>query len=121
VTTGTNGLLTDPYNLGNVTSSQEERIEWGASPNSIVVTVPFIVSLLADSIEVHDMNTLVILQRTKFPNSSLPISMSLSEYVAVSTGNSIIRIPCVYVLNSDAIGVFSMVPLSTQVCKIVHK
>lgn len=94
---------------------EEQRIEWSTAPNQLTVTSPFLVSLLQDSVEVHDIYTLSSLQRIKFVAPSIPLSLYLCDNVSVSTNTSVIRIPCCYVLTSDSINILTLIPLSVQV------
>ena len=92
-------------------SSYEERMEWASAPISTHIVSPFILSLLQDSIEIHDIISLASLQRISItPNASMslcPCSFGSGlEHAYLSTG--------------DQITFFKMVPLSSQVQSLVE-
>ena len=113
---GLQGILIDlkgKMSNTTTTSSYEERMEWASAPLSTHIVSPFILSLLQDSIEIHDMISLASLQRIMIsasPNTSMslyPCSFGPGlEHAYLSVG--------------DQITFLKMIPLSIQVQALVE-
>lgn len=107
------------FSFGRV---EEERIEWSSSPVSLQYASPFLVSLLMDAIEIHDVVNFSSLQRIDFQSSS-PLSLCSCSFdlrmFAGRTTESLTKknetVNHIYVCNGDEILVMSMLPLSVQV------
>lgn len=93
--------------------SYEERMEWASPPISTHIVSPFILSLLQDSVEIHDMISLTSLQRISI-SCSPNTSMSLCP---CSFGSGLEH---AYLSVGDQISFLKMVPLSTQVQTLVE-
>jgi hypothetical protein len=107
---GTQGVVVDV--LGG-TGVSDERLEWATPPVASHAAVPFILTLLLDSIEVHDIGTLTSLQRIRFVTPAFPTSMSPIDSMPGTPSSS-------YVSAADSVVVLTMVPLSTQVMRLVE-
>jgi hypothetical protein len=130
-------------------SSDEERIEWSSFPSSIHLLNPFILTVLSDSsIEIHDLASLLSLQRISIASPSPHIislticadennsgnspsggggagagsgksSSLLSSSSAAAAGGPSFAYH-VYVSNGEQISVLKMIPLSTQVDHLIN-
>lgn len=124
LTLGSQGVLLDldavvqgqSFAFGSV---NEERIEWSAMPNAVQILNPFVVSLLSDSsVEIHSLANLVALQKISISvpsGSSLSFAVNLEEGVPTSTSFG----QHVFICNGDQLSALKMVPLATQVHKIL--
>jgi hypothetical protein len=130
-------------------SSDEERIEWSSFPSSIHLLNPFILTVLTDSsIEIHDLASLLSLQRISIASPaphiiSLTIcadesnsgnspsgagggggsgksSSLLSSSSTTAAGGGPSFAYHVYVSNGEQISVLKMIPLSTQVDHLIN-
>ncbi len=112
-------------------SASEERLEWSAHPASLHLVNPFLVSLLPEAVEVHDLVSLQGLQRvqisspsphllsicschvesvpTPFSNAAIPSGNSSSSGAGPSTTQ------CVFLCNGEQLSVLKMIPISSQV------
>lgn len=90
----------------------DERLEWATPPILSHAAIPFILTLLLDSIEVHDIGTLTSLQRIRFVTPAFPTSMCPIENMPGAPSSS-------YVSAADSVVVLTMVPLSTQIQRLV--
>lgn len=99
------------------------RLEWASAPISLHFINPFIVSLLSDSLEIHDVASLSTLQRIALP-SSAPIS-AFTSVVAITYSFSSCEIDASkgqefgYVSAGDQVHVLRMTPLSTQIMSLL--
>ena len=73
---------------------------------------PFLVSLLADSVEVHNEANLTSLQRIRFPAGSASSSLSLSTCVI---GGAVDGLEHAFVCTGDQLIMLRMIPLTQQV------
>lgn len=98
-------------------SSDEERLEWSALPCSINVLNPFLLSVLSDSsIEVHDLATLVPLQRISISSPSPHVlSLSLCVDDPSRAGPNPNFSYHAFISNGEQLSVLKMIPLSAQV------
>lgn len=106
---GTHGAVVDVLGGGGVT---DERLEWATPPVQSHAAIPFILTLLLDSIEIHDIGSLASLQRIRFVTPAFPTSMSSIENMPGAPSASYVSAP-------DSVVVLTMVPLSTQVTRLV--
>ena len=114
-------------------SAAEERLEWSGQPITIETVNPFLVSLLADSVEIHDLVSLQPLQKIQISSPS-PHTLSLCscyvEAVPTPFSNAVIATPsshgaagghlpsttqCVFVCNGEQLSVLKMISISSQV------
>lgn len=106
--------LTSKSNISNTSgSAYEERMEWSGPPTSVHLMAPFIMSLLVDSVEIHDMASLCSLQRITL--SSGPCSMCLYPFLVTGRG-----VENAFISTGDQISVLKMVHLSSQVLTLVE-
>jgi hypothetical protein len=116
LSTGLQGIVLDLKGKMNNTitnSSYEERMEWASAPISTHIVSPFILSLLQDSVEIHDMISLASLQRIMI---SAPPNTSMS-LCPCSFGSGLEN---AYLSIGDQITFLKMVPISTQVQALVE-
>jgi len=91
----------------------EERMEWSSPPVMLLHSVPYIISLLIDSIEIHDMVTLSSLQKLRLTSSPAQTPISNAQDMCISDlggGRAFL-----YVVTLDQANLFKMVPIATQV------
>lgn len=88
---------------------ENSRLEWSSPVSSVHLQMPFLVSFLNDCVEIHDIGTLICLQRIPLSGA---LSLSISGYVA---GRNLIRGNGMFVSTADQISHFSMIPLPIQV------
>jgi hypothetical protein len=92
-------------------STSEERMEWGGVPLGCMQVVPFLASVLPDSVEIHDLASLAPLQRItlstlgshelSFCSSSVELSNSSQEFG--------------FVCNGEEMSLLKMIPIAKQV------
>lgn len=93
-------------------STSEERLEWAGLPVFCSVVLPFLVSGLSDSVEIHDLASLAPLQRiTVSALGSHEISFC-SCNVELSTSTQQFGFIC----NGEELSLLKMIPISKQVC-----
>jgi hypothetical protein len=107
---GLQGAVVDVLGGSGVT---DERLEWATPPVTAHAAIPFLLTLLLDSIEVHDITTLLSLQRIRFSTPAFPTSLC-------SIDNMIGSPSAAYISAPDSVVVLTMVPLSTQVFRLVE-
>ncbi len=107
-------------------SPSEERLEWAAQPISSSVVNPFIVSLLGDMVEIHDLGSLQSLQRVQITSPSPHLlSICVGHVEAVPTPFSNVAInpsnaahpstsQCVFLCNGEQLSVLKMIPIANQ-------
>jgi hypothetical protein len=106
-------LTSKSNSINSSGSAYEERMEWSSPPSSAHLMAPFIMSLLADSVEIHDMASLYSLQRITL--SSGPCNMCLYPFLMVGRG-----VENAFISTGDQISVLKMVHLSSQVLTLVE-
>ena len=94
------------------------RLEWSSSPIIINYIQPFIVRILNDSIEIHDIITLTSLQR--IPLQPLQSTSSFTSNIINYSFNSCYIDPLSgieygYLCNNESIHIIRMIPLSIQI------
>lgn len=92
-------------------STSEERLEWAGLPVFCSVLLPFIVSGLADSVEIHDLASLLPLQRITISAINHELSFC-SSTVELSTSTQQFGFIC----NGEELSVLKMIPIAKQVC-----
>ncbi len=113
-------------------SASEERMEWAGQPVAVSVVNPFLVSLLADQVEVHDLVSLHSLQRIQITSASPHILSMCTAFVEAiptpfsntSSGGSSSTLPssasqCVFVCNGEQLSVLKMLSIGNQVATLV--
>lgn len=104
-------------------SEHAERLEWSSPPHCVLRSTPFLLSLLSDSVEIHDEVSLVQLQRVQLFHPSVltssPTPPPMSLCVA-STANSAVY-DCAIVCTGDDAHFLKLVPLATQIAYLVEK
>lgn len=104
-------------------SSHAERLEWSSPPHCVLRSTPFLLSLLSDSVEIHDEVSLVQLQRVQLFHPSVltssPTPPPMSLCVASVADNSIYD--CAIVCTGDDAHFLKLVPLATQISYLVDK
>ena len=124
---GIQGVLVDVFGSGIV--SQDERLEWSSTPISSYFSASFLVSLIhGDSVEIHDIGTLVSLQKIKCGSPSSPITclyaldMSAGGTGGISASDSVVAAGgTAYVCGQDNVQILEMIPLHLQVTRLVEK
>ena len=108
-------------------SSSEERLEWAGQPISASVVNPFIVSLLGDMVEVHDLGSLQSLQRVQITSPSphlLSLCVGHVEAVPTPFSNTVMNSSsathpstsqCVFLCNGEQLSVLKMISIASQV------
>lgn len=106
-------------------NASEERLEWSSQPVSAVVANPFIVTLLSDAVEIHDIGTLHTLQKIQITSSSPHVLSMCSCFidVAAPVGNSssyaagglTASSQCVFLCNGEQLSALKMIPIMNQV------
>lgn len=118
-------------------TSAEERLQWSAAPQSVHFLRPFLISLLPESVEVHDLGSLAPVQRifmssaaTSLPLSfcsctleqTAPASMTMSmSMTAMNAGgsnrssSSSRSMTYGYICSGEQVQVLKMVPVVQQV------
>jgi hypothetical protein len=113
----------------------EERLEWSSPPLSCQVSTPFLLSVLNDGIEIHDLKTLTVLQKILVPSPSphvislysdfLPSLNTPSTTTTTTTNNSSNNnsnsnsysppFQVNFVCNGEQAFILKLIPLTTQV------
>lgn len=102
-------------------STSEERLEWAGLPVFCSVLLPFIVSGLADSVEIHDLASLLPLQRITISSLSQQQLSFCSSLMEVGTNNSInisntnSAAQFGFICNGEELSVLKMIPIAKQV------
>jgi hypothetical protein len=103
-------------------STTEERLEWAGLPVFCSVMLPFIVSGLPDSVEIHDLANLVPLQRIMI--SALGShELSFCSTTVEAAGASLAVVGSVptpqqqlgFVCNGEELSLLRMIPIAKQV------
>jgi hypothetical protein len=110
LSTGLQGAVVDVLGGSGVT---DERLEWATPPVTAHAAIPFLLTLLLDSIEVHDITSLLSLQRIRFSTPAFPTSLCSIETMPGAPSAA-------YVSASETVVVLTMVPLSSQVMRLVE-
>jgi hypothetical protein len=120
VSTGpTGGALlfakTSPGGSGGVEVDLDEscRLEWSSPVASLFLQMPFLISFLTDAVEIHDIGTLMCLQRIP---SAGALCVSPCAFAGARNRN---RGFGMFVSTADALSHFSMVTLPQQVPALV--
>ena len=128
VSNSTQGLLLDlqAYELHDNTQRSgppppraDERLEWSAVAISLHLSLPYIISLENDGIEIHDVVSLASLQKLRLTSSSpamVPITNAISLSLSDVGGGRLY----LYGFGPDQINVFRMIPLAVQIDRFVH-
>jgi len=99
----------------NQQSSKDTRIEyieWISCPLSISLIQPFLVSILNDTIEIHELITFKSIQRIIISSlSSIEISFC-SCMVELTNGSS----QHGYICNGEQLSALKLIPIARQVC-----
>lgn len=104
-------------------SAHAERMDWGSPPHSMLRSTPFILSLLSDSVEIHDEVSLAQLQRVQLfhpsvlTSSPTPPPMSLCA-ASVPNGSCY---DCAIACTGDDAHFLKLVPLASQISYLVDK
>lgn len=93
-------------------STSEERLEWAGLPVFCSVLLPFIVSGLADSVEVHDLGSLLPLQRITISALGQHEPSFCSSSVELSNSNTQ---QFGFICNGEELSVLKMIPIAKQV------
>lgn len=106
-------------------STTEERLEWAGLPVFCSIVLPFIVSGLPDSVEIHDLANLIPLQRImisalgshelSFCSTTLEASPGALSAI---TGPGTAAIPqqqLGFVCNGEELSLLRMIPIAKQV------
>ena len=117
VSNGIQGALVDlhQYEPGHTVAPpprSDERLEWTAAPISVHLCMPYIISLQADGIEVHDVVTLSSLQRIRLT----PITNATCMWTCEVGENR----EYFYAFSPDQLNAFKMVPLAAQVDSLLQ-
>lgn len=88
---------------------ESSKLEWAHPVNSVHVQMPFVVSFEAEGIEIHDVGSLVLLQRIPLIGA---ISVSISGF---SAGRNKVKGAGLFVSTQDQLYHYSMIPIATQV------
>lgn len=116
---------------GNASSAMmNDRLEWKSPPLSVQVLSSFLVTILSDSVEIHDPVTLSSLQRIALP--TLPASSSFAaSYSSSSSSISYSFSSCIidtmkaieygYISSGDHIVVLRMIPLIAQIQSVLEQ
>lgn len=63
----------------------DERLEWSSPPIALILSLPFIITLLSDAIELHDISTLSALQKIRITTPPPTLSpISNAQHMCVS-------------------------------------
>jgi hypothetical protein len=130
---GLQGVIIDAGPLSNSAGaaaiggpSYEERLEWCAAPQSMNRATPFLLTLLADSVEVHAEATLQSLQRIRLVQrvSGQTLSLATATYTTgiAQRDNSAVEESSellVFFSTGDYIEALKMVPLKQQIGELV--
>lgn len=92
-------------------STSEERLEWGGVPVFCSVILPFIVTGLADGVEIHDLGSLAPLQRIAISTLSNFDLSFCSANVDLSSGEQRLGFIC----NGEELSLLKMIPIAKQV------
>lgn len=92
-------------------STTEERLEWGGLPVFCAVLLPFLVSGLSDSVEVHDLASLAPLQRITISTLGAHELSFCSGALELSTGTQQFGFVC----NGEELSLLRMIPIAKQV------
>ena len=92
-------------------STSEERLEWAGLPQVCSVLLPFIVTVLQDSVEIHDLAALVPLQRITISVLGGHEISFCSCSVELSNSTQLFGFIC----NGEELSLLKMIPLSKQV------
>lgn len=92
-------------------STSEERMEWAGLPVFCSVLLPFIVSGLADSVEIHDLASLLPLQRITINAPGQHELSFCSSTVELSAGTQQFGFIC----NGEELSALKMIPIAKQV------
>lgn len=84
-------------------------MEWSSAVVDVEVQMPFIVSLISDAIEIHDVGTLSLLQRIPLIGA---VSLSTSGFTG---GRSRSKGLGIFASTQDQLFHFSMIPINVQV------
>lgn len=107
-------------------SPKEERLEWAAASLESSVVKPFIISLLTDSIEVHDLGSLLSLQRIFLSSSQSSQQLSFTTGVldlsnthssSAMLGPSTME--SAFVCTGEQVSMLKMLPIPQQVKGLV--
>ena len=130
LSTGLQGVVLDTAKVLSGVSfayggPSEERLEWSSQPVSAIVVNPFIVTLLADAVEIHDIATLHTLQKIQITSTSPHVLSMCSCFidVAAPVGNSssfavgglVAQSQCIFLCNGEQLSVLKMIPIMNQV------
>lgn len=92
-------------------STTEERLEWGGLPVFCSVLMPFVVSGLPDSVEIHDLASLVPLQRITISTLGAHEISFCSGSLELSTATQQFGFVC----NGEELSLLKMIPIAKQV------
>ena len=96
-------------------STSEERLEWAGLPVFCSVLLPFIVSGLADSVEIHDLGSLLPLQRITISALGQHEPSFCSSVVELSNNNTQ---QFGFICNGEELSVLKMIPIAKQVSSL---
>lgn len=122
---GVQGLLFDAFKVMSKSSSVlfDNRLEWSSAPVSVHLLSPFIVTILSDSLEIHDIASLCSLQRVPLPSTSPTSAFSSSSTTYSFSACEIDPLHGLeygYVSAGDQIVVLRMTPLSSQIKNLME-
>lgn len=91
-----------------------DRMEWAGQPVAMHRLTPFLLTLLTDSVEVHNEASLMALQRIKFPAGSASASLSMATCLIGGASG----MDQAFVSTGDQLIMLRMVPLNQQVFEL---
>jgi hypothetical protein len=96
----------------------DERLEWSSPPVKLILSRPYIISLLTDNIEIHDMVTLSSLQKIRLTSGPAQTPISNAQDMTISDlgcGRAFL-----YAVTLEQVNFFKMVPLAVQVESLIQ-
>jgi hypothetical protein len=104
-------------------TATEERLEWGGLPVFCSVLLPFLISGLPDSVEIHDLANLVPLQRItisvlsghELSFCSATVDVGVGAGGAGSAGAGVQQQQLGFVCNGEEVSLLKMIPITKQV------
>ena len=92
-------------------SASEERIEWLSSPLVVSLLSPYLVSILNDAVEIHDLVNFQSLQHITVSSLSAQEISYCSSFVELSTNTQQFGFIC----NGEQLSILKLIPISRQV------
>lgn len=91
---------------------ESSRLEWANPINSVLVQMPFLISFENEGIEIHDVGSLMLLQRVPLIGA---VSVTVSCF---SAGRNKSRGFGIFVSTQDQLYHYSMIAINQQVCLV---